>query len=736
MRQVLTAALLFVSAPAFAQEVKPLLMSPTERTQDTFLRQLAETRNFSSGRPVGVKVTPDEKQVLFLRTAATSNVQTLYAFDVATGQTKEVLTPEAILKGSEETLTPEEKARRERMRVSARGFTTYQISEDGTRLLVPLSGRLYVVERASGKVTELKTGAGVLDPRFSKDGKQVAYVRDNDVYRISVDANKEQRVTKGGTDTKSNGVAEFVAQEEMGRFTGYWWSPDGKHVAYTESDTSEVEKLTIVDVMHPERGGEVFAYPRPGKANAKVRLGVTPVTGGKTTWVKWDVVKYPYLATVTWPKGGPLTVLVQNRQQTEQQLLAVDPATGKARELLVEKDSAWLNLDQDFPLWLDDGSGFLWYTERNGGPEVELRKADGSLERSLVKPDAGFHGLARFVQKDRTLYFTGGPNPTQTALWRVKDGGVPERATSNKAEGIETGYASTEGGVLVVNTSSLKTMTKTQILRADGTRLGELPEVAQEPPFIPNTEVRQVGSKGFWASITRPRDFKPGKKLPVIVEVYGGPTTTVVHHSMTAHLMAQWMADQGFLVVKFDGRGTPLRGHDWERAVKFDFATVTLDDQAEAIQELARVMPEVDIKRVGIQGWSFGGYMAALAALKRPDVFKASVAGAPVVDWYDYDTHYTERYLGVPQENPEAYEKSSLLTYAKKDAPIGKLLLIHGTADDNVYFFHTLKLSDALFRAGKPHELLPLSGLTHMVPDPVVKERQWETVMNHFKKNL
>ncbi|MBZ4421083.1 S9 family peptidase [Myxococcus sp. RHSTA-1-4] len=737
MRQVLTAALILMSAPAFAQELKPPPMSQTQRKPDTFLRQYSETRRFMSGRPVGVRITPDEKSVLFLRTTPTSNVQMLYAFDVESGQAKELLTPEAILKGAEETLTPEEKARRERMRVSARGFTGFQISEDGTRLLVPLSGRLYVVERASGKVTELKTGPGTLDPKFSPDGKQVGYVREHDVYRIDVAANQEQRVTRGGTATKTHGLAEFVAQEEMSRFSGYWWSPDAKSFAYTESDTSEVEKLTIVDVMHPERGGEEFPYPRPGKANAKVRLGVIPAAGGKTTWVAWDAEKYPYLATVVWPKGGPLTILVQNRTQTEEKLLAVDPRTGKTRELLTEKDDAWLNLEQAFPLWLEDGSGFLWYTERNGGPEVELRKADGSLERSVVKPDAGFRMVAGFVQKERTLYFNGGPNPTESYLWRVKDGGAPEKLSlGGTGPATEGGLVSKHGGLVVFNTSGPKSMTKVSVHRSDGTRLGELPEIAQEPPFTPNTEVRQVGPRKFWASITRPRDFKKGQKLPVIVEVYGGPTTTVVYQNMAAHLMAQWMADQGFIVVKFDGRGTPLRDAAWERAVKYDFAGVTIEDQAAAIQELAKELPEIDLNRVGIEGWSFGGYMAALAVLKRPDVFKAAVAGAPVVDWLDYDTHYTERYLGLPQERPEAYEKSSLLTYAKQDKPMGKLLLIHGTADDNVYFFHTLKLSDALFRAGKPHELLPLSGLTHMVPDPVVTERQWERVMDHFKRNL
>jgi dipeptidyl-peptidase 4 len=197
------------------------------------------------------------------------------------------------------------------------------------------------------------------------------------------------------------------------------------------------------------------------------------------------------------------------------------------------------------------------------------------------------------------------------------------------------------------------------------------------------------------------------------------------------------MADQGFLIVRFDGRGTPLRDAKWERAVHLDFSGVTLEDQAAAVQALAAQVPEVDPRRVGIEGWSFGGYMAALAVLKRPDVFKAAVSGAPVVDWLDYDTHYTERYLGLPQQHPAAYEKSSLLTYARDTSkPLPPLLLIHGTADDNVYFFHTLKLSDALFRAGRPHELLPLSGLTHMVPDPLVTQRQYERVMDHFKRHL
>ncbi|KFE64296.1 S9 family peptidase [Hyalangium minutum] len=733
----LSAAVLLVSLSAFAQTSpsKPM----TERKTDSFLRQYSETRRFMSGRPGKARITPDEKTLLFLRTQPTSATQMLYAFDVATGTTKELLTPDAILKGAEEQLSVEEKARRERMRVSSRGFTTYELSEDGERILVSLSGKLYIVERSTGKVTELKTGPGVIDPHFSPDGKQIAYVRNNDVFRIDLAANKEQPVTKGGTEQKTHGLAEFVAQEEMHRFSGFWWSPDAKSIAYTESDTSGVEKLTIVDVMHPEQGGTAFPYPRPGKANAVVRLGITPVTGGKTVWVDWDAKAYPYLATVTWQKGGPLTVLVQNRTQTEEQLLAVDPSTGKTRLLLTEKDAAWVNLDQDFPRWLEDGSGFLWYSERNDGPEVELRNPDGSLARTLVKPEAGFRGLARFIDKDRTLYFHGSSNPTESYLWRVKDGGAPEKvATGTPAPAFEMPVTlSKNGGLLVTLSSTPTTMPSFQVLRPDGTRVGELPSVAAEPPFTPNTQLFQVGKEGFHASVTRPRNAKPGVKLPVILYVYAGPTTTVVRHGMAENLLNQWLADQGFLIVKIDGRGTPLRTSSWERVVKYDFATITLDDQIAGLKALAEKVPELDLSRVGIYGWSFGGYMSALAALKRPDFFKAAVAGAPVVDWLDYDTHYTERYLGLPQEHPEAYEKSSLLTYARDpNTPVAPLLLIHGTADDNVYFFHTLKLSHALFLAGKPHELLPLSGLTHMVPDPLVTQRQYERVLDYFRKHL
>lgn len=298
--------------------------APGETPLDTsYLRDHAQTRGFLLGRPVRPKVTPDGKAVLFLRARPRVAKMSLYEFDAATRRTRELLTPEAVLAGAAENLSPEEKARRERQRVTVGGFTTYHLSRDGARLLVSLSGRLYLVDRASGKSAELPTGKGTLvDPKFSPDGKQVAYVLDHDVHVLDLETRREAPVTRGGTARKTHGLAEFVAQEEMARFTGYWWSPDARHLAYQEADAGGVEVWQVADPIHPDRPAHPTFYPRPGKANVRVRLGVVPVAGGETVWVEWDREKYPYLANVHWHKRGGLTLAVQMCAQQELLLLA------------------------------------------------------------------------------------------------------------------------------------------------------------------------------------------------------------------------------------------------------------------------------------------------------------------------------------------------------------------------------------------------------------------------------
>ena len=412
----------------------PAVSSATPPT-DPFLEQYAKTRRFMAGRPVGAQATADGRTVLFLRSAEDSPVQSLHAFDVETGQTRELLTAETLLGGSKQVLSDEERAALERMRISARGFTSFQLSQDGTKVLVGLSGSLYVVELASGTSKKLKAGPAPFDPRFSPDGKHVAYVRDNDVFAVDLGTNRERRITRGGSELVTHGLAEFVAQEEMSRFSGFWWSPDSKTIAFAEADSRPLERLSIVDPLRPEAGAQTVPYPRAGKANAIVRLGLTPASGkGKVTWVDWDAKAFPYLATVKWPEKAPLTLVVQNREQTQEQVLAVDPARGRTRTLLTESDDAWINLDQAFPQWLPDGKGFFWFTERNGAPEVELRGADGALVSSWVKPEAGFDAMVGYDGETRTLVVH---RPAQSHADRALQGGGGGRAAEGRhaAEG-------------------------------------------------------------------------------------------------------------------------------------------------------------------------------------------------------------------------------------------------------------------------------------------------------------
>ena len=703
-----------------------------------FLEQYAATRRFSAGWPGAFRVVPDGSAVLFLRSQPRSFVQDLYEFDAATGQERRLLTAEQILQGAEEHLSPEEKARRERMRVSARGIASYQVSKDGTRILVPLSGRLFVIERATGVVTELEGEAGYpIDPRMSPDGRFVSCVRDGDVYLSEIASRSERRLTTGATTTVSHGTAEFVAQEEMDRREGYWWSPDSTRLVVQATDTMGMESMHIMDAMHPERPPQSWAYPRPGKANAFVSLNLISRDGGAETSIHWDAQRYPYLASVHWEDASPLTILVQNREQTEEVLLQVDVDTGSTSPLLVEKDDTWINLDPPMPQWLADGSAFLWTTERDGAPVLELRSHDGSLIRPLTKSTFGLNGFVHLDDEAKTVYVAGGYDPTQTQVYRVPlDGGPgdPERLTTEPGThsfGFGKGHK-----VFVHSASTLAGKRSVVIRHVDGRSLGSPRSVAEEPPFVPTLELLTVRAEAntFHSAVVRPRNFESSRRYPVIVSVYGGPSSQTVRAAPLSYLLDQWIADHGFIVVSIDGRGTPSRGRIWERAIKGNVIDVPLADQVAGLQALGRKYPELDLNRVGIYGWSFGGYFAAMAVMRRPDVFDVGVAGAPVCDWLDYDTHYTERYMGMPDQNPDGYKAASVLTYCKDlQRP---LLIVHGTADDNVYFMHTLKMSHELFRAGRPHELLALSDFTHMVADPVVTRRLYERIVGFLSSHL
>ncbi|MAQ17226.1 MAG: peptidase [Sandaracinus sp.] len=706
-----------------------------------FLELYAATGGFRSGRPTGFEITPDGSEVLFLRSGARDSDRALYAFDVASGREREVLTAAQLLGGTAAELSAEERALRERLRLTARGITSFQLSSDGTQLLVPLSGKLFVVQRRSAEpdsIRELPSEGGYAnDPRFSPDGKYVACVRGRDLYVIDVARGTQRRLTNDASETISNGLAEFVAQEEMSRYHGYWWSPDSRTLLFQQNDESGVEVLFASNPIDPAAEPHAARYPRAGTANAQVRLGLIGVNGGRTKWVSWDHDSLPYLAKVTWQADAPLTLLVQDRTQQLERILVVDPDTARTTRLVEERDDAWLNIDHSLPRWITGGEQplMLWSSERSGHWQLELRDENGDLVRALTPPELGYVSTLGVEENGAAVWIEASADPTERHIVRVPLQGEPQRITRAAGWHEATLGPAVDGEPLWVHVADTQAEGMTFAVRRGTERtLHQLADESEAPPFLPAVEFMTVGERGYHAAVIRPRDFEAGRAYPVLLSVYAGPGYVKVRKGRDRYLREQWQADHGFLVVSLDGRGTPGRGREWERATRGNLIELALADQVEGLRALGAAVPEMDLERVGVYGWSFGGYFSAHAVMQRPDVFKVGVAGAPVADWRDYDTHYTERFMGLPDENREGYDAASVLTYAAElERP---LMIIHGTSDDNVYFVHALKMSDALMRAGKPHELVVLAGSTHMVADPAVARALQGRIMTFLRTAL
>lgn len=705
---------------------------------DDFLARWAATNRFRSGAPAAIRCTPAGDAVLFLRSSGpTERRQDLWTFDPRTGSERVLVTAGALLGGGAETLTAEERARRERLRLSAGGIVSFEISRDGRTLLVPLSGRLFVVDRASGRSRELESRHGAAeDARFSPDGATIACVRDRDLWTLDVATGHETRLTTSEHPDVTWGRPEFVAQEEMGRFAGYWWSPDSKHVLVQRTDTRGVERMFISDPARPEAPPQEWPYPRAGRRNADVRLFLLPASGGEPREVKWDRERFPYLCSVEWSSRGPLSVYVMNRTQQEGVLLAAEPATGATRTLLVESDPAWINLEPTTPRWLPEGRGFLWLAERGDTePALYWHGADGRPIVRLTPPGMEVDELLHVSPDGReAVVLAHGREPAEKRVVRVDVAARGRTVPFEVSPGLHRATFSENGALRVHTLQPLRGATRWTVSDTRNRTLGEIRSLADEPPFEPNVTFERVGPDSLRCAIVRPRAFVPGRRYPVIDAVYGGPHSQQVVARGRRYLMEQWIADQGFIVIAADGRGTPGRGSRWERAIRGDLVGPALDDQCLAVRELCARHVEMDPARVGAWGWSFGGTMAAAAVLRRPDVFRAAVAGAPVVDWRDYDTFYTERYLGLPGPDSLAYERSSLLPDAAKLAR--PLLIVHGTADDNVYFFNSLRLADALNRAGRAFDFLPLPGRTHSVTDAAYVRRVHTAVVEYFQRHL
>ncbi|MGW1065788.1 prolyl oligopeptidase family serine peptidase [Streptomyces aureus] len=700
----------------------------------SFPRRYARTQRFTSGAPRAFTVSPDGSRVVFLRSpSGTERANQLWVLDVPEGRERVAADPAALLGGTAERLSPEERARRERSREGGAGIVGYATDAAAELASFALSGRLFTAELRAGTARELPVPGPVIDPRPSPDGRLVAYVSGGALRVVGAEGGGDRALVEpepaedGGT--VSYGLAEFIAAEEMGRSRGFWWSPEGDRLLVARVDDTPVQRWWISDPAHPEADPQRVAYPRAGSANADVRLFVFGLDGVRTE-VSWDRARYPYLAHAHWSAAGAPLLLVQARDQRSQLFLAVDPDTGTTRMVHADEDPTWLDLFPGVPCWSpggqlvriadEAGARVLAFGERPlTGAQLHVRAVlDVSADDVLISASAG-EGASS-------------PETGEVHVYRVNELGL-ERVSQEP--GVHSAVRA--GGVTVLVSSVLdRPGTQVQVLR-DGKPLGTIPSYAEDPGLSPRVTLTQGGAQKIPCAVLLPTDYDGDTPLPVLLDPYGGPHGPRVLAAHNAHLTSQWFADQGFAVVVADGRGTPGRSPAWEKAVRDDL-TLSLDDQVEALHALAGHFP-LDLSRVAIRGWSYGGWLAGLAVLRRPDVFHAGIAGAPVADWRLYDTHYTERYLGDPAANPAVYAHSSLVTDEGLSAPADPhrpLMIVHGLADDNVVVAHALRLSSALLAAGRPHEVLPLSGVTHMTPQETVAENLLLLQVDFLKRSL
>jgi dipeptidyl-peptidase-4 len=723
------------SRPVRAHDDANTPPTPTDRgrfptvidVHDSFPRQHARTQRFTLGEPRNLTVSPDGERLVFLRSGAGDDpVSALWVMDTATGEEALVADPRTLL-GTDDLadsdVTDDEQARRERTRDGTTGITAYATDSACKVAAFALSGEAYVAGLLSGQARRLPIAGPVFDPRPDPTATRLAYVSGRQLRVGELDGSS--RAIAGDdpkeADTVSWGSAEFIAAEEMNRHRGFWWSPDGQTLAACRVDTAPVQRWTIGDPGDPARPARSVRYPAAGTENAIVTLHLLGLDGSRRD-VDWDREFFPYITRVDWTEQG-LLVAVQARDQRGSMAMRVDVDTGEGVVLASDYDDAWIDIVPGTPRLLDDGR-LLTAADRDG---VRRLVVDGD---PITPDDLQVRSVAS-VTEAGVLFTANDPNDaTEQHAWLTAADG--EAGAITEHPGVHSAVAG--GPTIVVRSATLDEPGTSTTVLVDGLFDGPVVASHAETPILePDVTLRTYGEESLATAIVLP-DGHDGGPLPVLLDPYGGPHALRVVKASNAFLSTQWFANQGFAVVVVDGRGTPGRGSAWERAVRNDLATPVLDDQITALDAAAAEFDFFDLDRVAIRGWSFGGYLAALAVLRRPDVFHAAIAGAPVTEWRLYDTHYTERYLGDPRVDDRPYETTSLLPLAGDLTR--PLLLIHGLADDNVVAAHTLQLSSALLAAGKPHEVLPLVGISHMTPQEVVAENLLRHQLDFLRRAL
>ncbi|MBM9440025.1 S9 family peptidase [Actinacidiphila bryophytorum] len=702
----------------------------------SFPRQHARTQRFTLGAPRSFAVAPGGERVAFLRSrSGTDTAHLLWVLDLpadgGTPSERIAADPAELLGGSQEDLPAAEKARRERSREGSAGVVAYAVDGAAETAAFALSGRLFTASLlpGGGGARELAVPGPVVDPRPSPDGRWVAYAAggalrvvaaaDGSGERIPLDGVRGRALAEPDGEQVTWGLAEFVAAEEMGRDRGFWWAPDSSALLAARVDESAVQRRWISEPSRPEQAPVEVAYPAAGTPNADVSLALLGLDGSRLD-IEWDRERFPYLAAVHWTAAGPPVLLVQARDQRTQHYLTVDLATGATSTAVVEEDRIWLDLFPGVPALRPDGT-LLRITDTGGARVLTAG------EKALTGGELHIRAVLDAGGDDVLVSASAGPEAADPETGQIHVHRVTADGTVRVTQEPGVHVAVRAGEVTVLVSTAPDSPGATARVLRSGREVARIASYAEKPSLTARVTFTEAGKRGIPCAVLLPTGYAEGDgPLPVLMDPYGGPHGQRVLAAHNAHLVSQWFADQGFAVVVADGRGTPGRSPEWEKGIAGGrLAEVVLEDQIDALHALAGAFP-LDLGRVAIRGWSFGGTLAALAVLRRPDVFHAGVAGAPLTDQRLYDTHYTERYLGHPAEQAAAYDRNSVVTadgIPELAEPARPLMIVHGFADDNVLVANTLRLSTALLAAGRPHEVLPLSGgITHMTPQEQVAE--------------
>lgn len=712
-------------------------------TSKLTIDRITSSPALSGSSPRAVKFSPDGARVTFLRPSeADYKILDLWEYNLGDKQAR-LLVAASSITGGLEKLSQVERARRERMRITSTGIISYSWSKDGRKLLFPLGGDLYQYELETGLTDRLTRSPDYeTDSRFSPGGNYVSYILDHNIHIVNVKSRKSRQLTKSKSPTLKNGSAEFIAMEELDRDTGYWWSRDEKYIAFIQFDEAPVEISQRYEINRDNFKVLTERYPRAGANNVTVKLGIMTVDTGKVKWVDLGAETDIYLARVKWlPDNSGIFFQRLDREQKRLDLIFADASTAKSRPILTETSKYWINL-QDNLKFINDSKAFLWASERNGYNHLYHYNTDGSLIGQLTDGNWVVSKLHQLDEETGEVYFSGNADtPLEHHLYRIRlsDRAVKNPTRISKSGGWHKFVFPKKGTDYIDYYSDPKTPDQVSIRSSNGTFVTWIDDNAlnEGHPYFPYAKDhitpefgKFTGPSGddLYYRMYKPANMEKGRKYPVIFTLYGGPHVQLVKRSWDKPFH-QILAQSGYIVFSLDNRGSYNRGVEFEGTLYRQMGKVEVEDQV-AGAEFLKALDFVDPARIGVQGHSYGGYMVLMSLFQAPDIFKVGVSSAPVTEWRLYDTAYTERYLGQPDQNKDGYDNSSVFPYVKNLK--GKLMLIHGMADDNVIFNNTSMLLDELQKNAVQFDFMAYPGQTHRLGREKMRNRHFLNLIKDY----